>query len=77
MDDVIQGIIDKMVRRHPHVFGDAVVSGSGEVLTRWDEIKKWEKAGKEWTEVYLPEAFEEAKELIEEAKERKGVGERE
>ena len=43
MDDVIQGIIDKMVRRHPHVFGDAVVSDSGEVLTRWDEIKKWEK----------------------------------
>ena len=75
MDDVIQGIIDKMVRRHPHVFGDEVVSGSGEVLTRWDEIKKWEKAGKEWTEAYLPEAFEEAKELIEESKERKGVGE--
>ena len=65
MDDVIQGIID------------AVVSGSGEVLTRWDEIKKWEKAGKEWTEAYLPEAFEEAKELIAEAKERKGGGERE
>ena len=35
MDDVIQGIIDKMVRRHPHVFGDAVVSESGKALTRW------------------------------------------
>ena len=43
--------------------------GSGEVLTRWDEIKKWEKAGKGWTEAYLPEAFEEVKELIEEEKE--------
>ena len=74
MDDVIQGIIDKMVRRHPHVFGDAVVSCSGEVLTKWEEIKKWEKAGKEWAEAYLPEAFEEAMELFEEAKERKGVG---
>ena len=52
MDDVIQGIIDKMVRRHPHVFGDAVVSDSGEVLTKWDEIKKREKEGKEWTEAY-------------------------
>ena len=74
MDDVIQTVIDTMVRRHPHVFGEAVVSDSGEVLTRWDEIKKQEKAGKEWTENYLPEAFEEAKELIDKAAERKGYG---
>ena len=73
MDDVIQGIIDKMVRRHPHVFGDAVVSSSGEVLTKWEEIKKEEKAGKEWTEAYLPAAFDEAKRLIDAAAERKGV----
>ena len=72
MDDVIQGIVDKMVRRHPHVFGDAVVSDSGEVLTRWDEIKKREKEGKEWTEAYLPAAFDEVKRLIDEAAERKG-----
>lgn len=74
MDDVIQGIIDKMIRRHPHVFGEATVSGSGEVLTKWDEIKKEEKAGKEWTEAYLPAAFDEAKELIDAAAERKGFG---
>ena len=74
MDDVIQTVIDKMVRRHPHVFGNAVVSDSGEVLTKWDEIKKQEKAGKEWTEAYLPEAFEEAKELIDAAAVRKGFG---
>ena len=74
MDDVIQTIIDKMIRRHPHVFGNAVVSDSGEVLTKWDEIKKQEKAGKEWTEAYLPEAFKEAKELIDAAAERKGFG---
>lgn len=72
MDDVIQGIIDKMVRRHPHVFGDAVADDSGTVLKKWDEIKKQEKAGKEWTEAYLPAAFEEAKELIDAAAERKG-----
>lgn len=72
MDDVIQGIIDKMVRRHPHVFGDAVADDSSAVLKKWDEIKKQEKAGKEWTEAYLPAAFEEAKELIDAAAERKG-----
>ena len=74
MDDVIQGIMDKMIRRHPHVFGEATVSGSGEVLTKWDEIKKEEKVGKEWTEAYLPAAFDEAKELIDAAAERKGFG---
>ena len=74
MDDVIQGIIDKMVRRHPHVFGDAVADDSSAVLKKWDEIKKQEKAGKEWTEAYLPAAFEEAKELIDAAAERKGFG---
>lgn len=73
MDDVIQGIIDKMVRRHPHVFGDAATDDSGAVLKKWEEIKKQEKAGKEWTEAYLPAAFEEAKELIDAAAERKGV----
>ena len=74
MDDVIQGIIDKMVRRHPHVFGDAVADDSSAVLKKWDEIKKQEKKGKEWTEAYLPAAFEETKELIDAAAERKGFG---
>ena len=37
-----------------------------------DEIKKREKEGKEWTEAYLPAAFDEAKRLIDEAAERKG-----
>ena len=77
MDEVVEGITQKMIRRHPHVFGDAVVSGSGEVLTKWDEIKKQEKAGKEWTEAYLPAAFNEAKELIDAAAERKGFGKKE
>ena len=72
MDDVIQSIIDKMIRRHPHVFGDSDGPGTDESKESWEEIKKQEKAGKEWTEEYLPEAFEEAKELIETAKKRKG-----
>lgn len=72
LEDVICGISDKMIRRHPHVFGEDTVSDSGEVLTKWGDIKKWEKAGKEWTEAYLPGAFDEAKELVDVAKKRKG-----
>ena len=72
MDDVIDGITEKMIRRHPHVFGTKAVSGSDEVLVNWAEIKKQEKAGKEWMESYLPDAFQEAGELIETAKKRKG-----
>ncbi|MGN0365628.1 MAG: MazG family protein [Suilimivivens sp.] len=72
LEDVICGISDKMIRRHPHVFGEDTVCDSGEVLTKWGDIKKWEKAGKEWTEAYLPGAFDEAKELIDVAKKRKG-----
>jgi tetrapyrrole methylase family protein/MazG family protein/ATP diphosphatase len=38
-DDVVRAIVEKLVRRHPHVFGEARVSGSAEVLTNWDKIK--------------------------------------
>ena len=43
--DVADGISDKLVRRHPHVFGDLQVSDSKEVLQNWDAIKKSEKQG--------------------------------
>jgi tetrapyrrole methylase family protein/MazG family protein len=43
IDDVTRGIHDKLVRRHPHVFGDTVVDGSGQVLSNWEEIKRSEK----------------------------------
>ena len=72
MDDVIRGISEKMIRRHPHVFHKPVVDKDGKELTSWDDIKRFEKEGKEWTEEYLPGAFDEAKELIERAKKRKG-----
>jgi len=45
-DDVVRAICEKMVRRHPHVFGDQKVSGSAEVLARWEQIKAQEKAGR-------------------------------
>ena len=41
--DVAQGIHDKLVRRHPHVFGDVAVEDTDEVLSNWDEIKRAEK----------------------------------
>jgi len=44
IDDVAGGIIDKLTRRHPHVFGDVTVSGSDEVKRNWDQIKAAERA---------------------------------
>lgn len=43
---VADGICEKMVRRHPHVFGDAEASDSAAVLKQWEEIKRLEKSGK-------------------------------
>jgi XTP/dITP diphosphohydrolase len=43
VDDVADGIVAKLVRRHPHVFGDVTVSGPDEVKQNWDEIKREEK----------------------------------
>lgn len=43
IDDVIHDICEKMITRHPHVFSDVQVSGSGEVLENWETIKKAEK----------------------------------
>ena len=46
IDDVINEIARKMIRRHPHVFGDGHADTSAEVLLNWEEIKKAEKAAK-------------------------------
>ena len=73
LEDVAKTISDKMIRRHPHVFGEEVKDiTTGEVLADWEEIKKQEKAGREWEADYLPEAMNEASELLEVAKKRKG-----
>ena len=72
MDDVAKGITEKLIRRHPHVFGDVKVADSGEVLVNWEEIKAKEKEGKEDPNLYLPEAFDEAENLIDAARRRKG-----
>ena len=47
IDDVTEGIVDKLVRRHPHVFGEVDVADSAEVLRNWEKIKKDEKKDQE------------------------------
>ena len=72
LEDVAKTVSDKMVRRHPHVFAGSKYSSHEELNKAWEEIKKEEKAGREWQEPYLAAAMEEAKELIEIAERRKG-----
>lgn len=43
MQEVIDGITEKLIRRHPHVFGDVSVADAAEVLVNWEAIKKQEK----------------------------------
>ncbi len=46
IDDVIRGIVAKLVRRHPHVFGEVHAETSDEVLVNWAKVKAAEKAKK-------------------------------
>jgi len=39
LNDVIDGITEKLIRRHPHVFGEVEVSGSKQVISNWEKIK--------------------------------------
>ncbi len=75
-EDVAKTISDKMIRRHPHVFGDMKYASEEELHAAWAEIKKKEKAGREWETEYLEEAMNESAELIDRAKERKGFKEK-
>lgn len=43
LDQVATGLTEKLIRRHPHVFGDASANNSAAVLTQWDAIKRQEK----------------------------------
>jgi tetrapyrrole methylase family protein/MazG family protein len=47
--DVVDTLSNKMIRRHPHVFGDQAVSDVSEVWRNWDELKALEPAGKKRT----------------------------
>ena len=45
IDDVAAAIFEKLVRRHPHVFGNTEVEDAGEVVTNWERIKRSEREG--------------------------------
>lgn len=53
MEDVVNDVAQKMVRRHPHVFGTVEANTSEQVLQNWEEIKKQEKAGQTWASTPL------------------------
>ncbi|MCB6993813.1 MazG family protein [bacterium 210820-DFI.6.37] len=46
IEDVVRGVNEKMIRRHPHVFGDAKVESVEDGLKLWEQIKQQEKASK-------------------------------
>lgn len=48
IEDVITGISEKMIRRHPHIFSEEKIYDTERINQNWEEIKKQEKAGKEW-----------------------------
>ena len=63
MSDVYRAVMAKIVRRHPHVFGDAVADSAAEVLRNWEQIKAGERAAagangkRPHGEAAMPEAF--------------------
>lgn len=48
IDDVVNGICEKMIRRHPHVFGDKKANSSEEGETLWNAVKMLEKGSQKW-----------------------------
>ncbi len=72
LDDVARTVSEKMIRRHPHVFSGATFASDEDRHAAWEAIKASEKAGKEWQEPYLRAALDEAGQLLNKAKKRKG-----
>ncbi len=48
IDDVLSGVRKKLIRRHPHVFGESDARDSGAVLKQWESIKRTEKTGQHY-----------------------------
>lgn len=59
IEDVSKGIADKLVRRHPHIFGNVEAKDSKEVLVNWEAIKKTEKLHKDRLSILdgIPKTF--------------------
>lgn len=54
IDDVAAGLVRKLVHRHPHVFGEASVENSDEVLVNWEKLKAEETGGRKGVEEDIP-----------------------
>lgn len=82
-DAVTRNIVDKLIRRHPHVFGDAKAKTVDAVWAQWDQIKKAEKKGTRHERVsaldgipkYLP-ALSRAEKLVKKARKAKLIEEK-
>jgi tetrapyrrole methylase family protein/MazG family protein len=57
IDDVAEGLVRKLVHRHPHVFGDVAVTGSDEVLVNWEKLKAEEAGGPKGVDEDIPAAL--------------------
>lgn len=57
LDDVAAEINEKLIRRHPHVFGDVEVSSTKDVLKNWEAIKKIEKTHRKYLTDDIPDAL--------------------
>jgi tetrapyrrole methylase family protein/MazG family protein len=55
LEDVLYAVNEKLIRRHPHVFGEVAVTSSAEVLRNWESIKRAEKPGTDSTFAGVPE----------------------
>jgi tetrapyrrole methylase family protein/MazG family protein len=54
VDDVAEGLVKKLVYRHPHVFGEVQVSGADEVLVNWEKLKAAEQGGRTEVDDAIP-----------------------
>ncbi len=54
IDDVADGLVRKLVHRHPHVFGDVEVADAGEVLVNWEKLKAEETGGRKTVDQDIP-----------------------
>jgi tetrapyrrole methylase family protein/MazG family protein len=57
IEDVLHEITSKLIRRHPHVFGDLEVAGSAEVLRNWETLKKAERGAEDSLLDHVPKAM--------------------
>jgi MazG family protein len=54
IDDVAEGLVRKLIHRHPHVFGDVEVAGADEVLVNWEQLKAEEDGGRKGVDEDIP-----------------------